>query len=145
MKPALKFTSKRILKIAIILPGAFLSVNTIVSVEKMTFFATVFTFATCFGGGCFVRNIFGLNRKLSNLISAGTGICGGSEIAAISPVIDADDKGIAFAMSSTFIFDMVMVAFYPIMGKLLGLSYIAYIDTLITLTALVVIRCVGLV
>ncbi len=126
IKPALKFTSKRILKAAIILLGASLSINTIMSVGKMTFFVMIFTFAMCFGGGYFVRKIFGLNWKLGNLISAGTGICGGSAIAAIAPVIDAEDKDIAFAMSSTFLFDMVMIALYPIMGKALGMSDIAY-------------------
>ena len=126
IKPSLRFTSKRILKVAIILLGASLSINTIMSVGKMTFFVMIFTFAMCFGGGYFVRRIFGLNRKLSNLISAGTGICGGSAIAAIAPVIDADDKDIAFAMSSTFLFDMVMIALYPLMGKALGMSDIAY-------------------
>ena len=126
MKPALKFTSKRILKAAIVLLGASLSVNTIMSVGKMTFFVMIFTFAMCFGGGYFIRKLFGLNWKLSNLISAGTGICGGSAVAAIAPVIDADDKDIAFAMSSTFLFDMVMIALYPLMGKALGMSDIAY-------------------
>ena len=126
IKPALKFTSKKVLKIAIILLGASLSISTIMSVGKMTFFVMIFTFAMCFGGGYFVRKIFGLNWKLSNLISAGTGICGGSAIAAISPVIDAEDKDIAFAMSSTFLFDMLMLALYPIMGKLLGMTDIAY-------------------
>lgn len=126
LKPALKFTSKKVLKIAIVLLGASLSVNTIMSVGKMTFFVMIFTFAMCFGGGYFIRKLFGLNWKLSNLISAGTGICGGSAVAAIAPVIDADDKDIAFAMSSTFLFDMVMVALYPIMGRLLGMSDIAF-------------------
>ena len=126
MKPALKFTSKRILKAAIVLLGASLSVSTILSVGKMTFFVMIFTFAMCFGGGYFIRKLFGLNWKLSNLISAGTGICGGSAVAAIAPVIDADDKDIAFAMSSTFLFDMVMIALYPLMGKGLGMSDIAY-------------------
>lgn len=126
MKPALKFTSKKILKAAIILLGASLSVGTIMSVGKMTFFVMIFTFAMCFGGGYFVRKLFKLNWKLSNLISAGTGICGGSAVAAIAPVIDADDKDIAFAMSSTFLFDMVMVALYPLMGKALGMTDIAY-------------------
>ena len=126
MKPALKFTSKRILKAAIVLLGASLSVSTIMSVGKMTFFVMIFTFAMCFGGGYFIRKLFGLNWKLSNLISAGTGICGGSAVAAIAPVIDADDKDIAFAMSSTFLFDMVMIALYPLMGKALGMSDIAY-------------------
>ncbi len=126
IKPALKFTSKRILKVAIILLGASLSVSTIMSVGKMTFFVMFFTFAMCFGGGFFVRKLFGLNWKLSNLISAGTGICGGSAVAAIAPVIDADDKDIAFALSSTFLFDMVMIALYPLMGKALGMTDIAY-------------------
>ena len=126
IQPALKFTSKKILKVAIILLGASLSVNTIMSVGKMTFFVMIFTFAMCFGAGYFIRKLFGLNWKLSNLISAGTGICGGSAVAAIAPVIDADDKDVAFAMSSTFLFDMVMIALYPIMGRALGLSDIAY-------------------
>ena len=126
IKPALKFTSKKILKGAIILLGASLSMNTILSVGKMTFFVMIFTFAMCFGAGFYIRKLFGLNWKLSNLISAGTGICGGSAVAAIAPVIDADDKDIAFAMSSTFLFDMVMIALYPLMGKALGMSDIAY-------------------
>ena len=126
LKPALKFTSKKILKVAIVLLGASLSINTIMSVGKMTFFVMIFTFAMCFGAGFFIRKLFGLNWKLSNLISAGTGICGGSAVAAIAPVIDADDKDIAFAMSSTFLFDMVMIALYPLMGRALGLTDIAY-------------------
>ena len=126
MKPALKFASKKILKAAIVLLGASLSIRTIMSVGQMTFFVMIFTFAMCFGGGYFIRKLFGLNWKLSNLISAGTGICGGSAVAAIAPVIDADDKDIAFAMSSTFLFDMVMIALYPLMGKALGMTDIAY-------------------
>ena len=126
MKPALKFTSKRVLKAAIVLLGASLSVGTIMSVGKMTFFVMIFTFAMCFGAGYFIRKLFGLNWKLSNLISAGTGISGGSAVAAIAPVIDADDKDIAFAMYSTFLFDLVMIALYPLMGKALGMSDIAY-------------------
>ncbi len=126
LEPALKFTSKKILKAAIILLGASLSVRTIMSVGQKTFFVMVFTFAMCFGGGYLVRKIFKLNWKLGNLISAGTGICGGSAIAAIAPVIDADDKDIAFAMSSTFLFDLVMIALYPLMGKALSMNDMAY-------------------
>ena len=49
IKPALKFTSKKVLKGAIILLGASLSVNTILSVGKMTFFVMIFTFAMFYG------------------------------------------------------------------------------------------------
>ena len=88
LKGGLKFTSKKVLKFAIILLGASLNINTILTVGKMSLTVMVFTLFTCFGGGYFVGKALGLNWKLSNLISAGTGICGGSAIAAIAPVID---------------------------------------------------------
>ncbi len=124
--PGLKFTSKKILKFAIILLGASLSVGVILSVGKLSLVVMFFTLLTCFGGGFFVGKVLGLNWKLSNLISAGTGICGGSAIAAIAPVIDAEDSDIAYAMSATFLFDMAMIVLFPIMGRMLGLSDMAY-------------------
>ena len=124
--PGLKFTSKKILKFAIILLGASLSVSVILSVGKLSLMVMLFTLLTCFGGGYLVGKALGLNWKLSNLISAGTGICGGSAIAAIAPVIDAEDRDIAYAMSATFLFDMAMIVLFPIMGRTLGLSDEAY-------------------
>ena len=122
----LKFTSKKVLKFAIILLGASLSIGTILEVGKLSLVVMFFTLLTCFGGGYFVGKALGLNWKLSNLISAGTGICGGSAIAAIAPVIDAEDTDIAYAMSATFLFDMAMIVLFPIMGRALGLSDMAY-------------------
>ncbi len=122
----LKFTSKKVLKFAIILLGASLSIGTILNVGRMSLMVMCFTLLTCFGGGYFIGKALGLNWKLSNLISAGTGICGGSAIAAIAPVIDAEDSDIAYAMSATFLFDMAMIVLFPIMGRAIGLSDMAY-------------------
>jgi uncharacterized integral membrane protein (TIGR00698 family) len=77
---------------------------------------------TCFGSGYFIGRALGLNWKLSNLISAGTGICGGSAIAALSSTIEADDNDVAYAISATFLFDMAMIVLFPIMGRALGMS-----------------------
>ncbi len=118
----LKFTSKKILKFAIILLGLSLSIKTILNVGRLSLAVMVFTLLTCFGGGYFIGKALGLNWKLSNLISAGTGICGGSAIAAVSSVIEADDDDIAYAMSATFLFDMAMIVLFPIMGTALGMS-----------------------
>lgn len=126
LKPGLKFTSKKVLKFAIILLGASLSIGVILNVGKISLTVMAFTLLTCFGGGYFIGKVLGLDWKLSNLISAGTGICGGSAIAAIAPVIDAKDTDIAYAMSATFLFDMAMILLFPIMGNMLGLSDIAY-------------------
>ena len=126
LQAGLKFTSKKILKFAIILLGASLSIRVILDVGKLSLGVMVFTLLTCFGGGYFIGKALGLNWKLSNLISAGTGICGGSAIAAIAPVIDAEDSDIAYAISATFLFDMAMIVLFPIIGKALGLSDMAY-------------------
>lgn len=122
----LKFTSKKILKFAIILLGASLNIKIVLEVGKMSLCVMAFTLLTCFGVGYFVGRALKINWKLSNLISAGTGICGGSAIAAIAPVIDADDSDIAYAMSATFLFDMAMIVLFPIMGQAMGLSDMAY-------------------
>ncbi|MBQ7088369.1 MAG: putative sulfate exporter family transporter, partial [Clostridia bacterium] len=122
LAPGLKFTSKKVLKFAIILLGLSLNINTILNVGKMSLLVMIFTLATCFGGGYFIGKALGLNWKLSNLISAGTGICGGSAIAAIAPTIDAEDSDVAYAMSATFLFDMAMIVLFPIMGRALGMT-----------------------
>ena len=86
----------------------------------------IFTLATCFGLGSLIGRAFRLNWKTYSLINAGTGICGGSAIAAIAPVIDADDLDIAYGMSATFLFDTIMIVVFPILGRAMGLSDAAF-------------------
>lgn len=126
LSPGINFTSKRLLKFAIILFGASLNISIVLNVGRLSLYVMIFTLLTCFGGGYFIGKKLGLNWKMSNLISAGTGICGGSAIAAIAPVIEAEDTDIAYAMSATFLFDMLMIIAFPLMGKALGLSDMAY-------------------
>ena len=106
--------------------GLTLSFSQVLQVGKYSLIVMVFTLFTAFGGGWLLGKIFGMNWKLSGLISAGTGICGGSAIAAIAPAIDADIKDIAYAISATFIFDIFMVILFPIAGRYFGMSDIGY-------------------
>ena len=120
--PGIKFTSKKILKFAIIILGLSLNINNILYAGKLSLIVMIFTLITCFGGGYFIGRALKLNWKLSNLISAGTGICGGSAIAAIAPTIEADDTDVAIAMSATFLFDMAMIVLFPLLGRAIGMS-----------------------
>ena len=124
--PGIKFTSKKLLKFAIILLGASLNIRTVLTVGKFSLTVMVFTLFTCFGIGALIGKALKLNWKTSSLINAGTGICGGSAIAAIAPVIEADDLDIAYGMSATFLFDTVMIVVFPLLGQWLGLSDAAY-------------------
>lgn len=124
--PGIKFTSKKILKFAIILLGASLNIRTVLTVGKFSLTVMLFTLATCFGLGALIGKALGLNWKTSSLINAGTGICGGSAIAAIAPVIEATDLDIAYGLSATFLFDTIMIVVFPILGHMLGLSDAAF-------------------
>lgn len=126
LSSGIQFASKRILKFAIILLGASLNIATILEVGKISLIVMTFTLLAAFGGGYLLGKAFGLDWRLSSLISSGTGVCGGSAIAAVSPVIDAEDHQITYAMSSTFIFDMFMILLFPLMGQGLKMSDMAY-------------------
>lgn len=120
------FVSKKILKISIVLMGLTLSFSQVLSVGAYSLIVMTFTLATAFGGGYLFGKIFNMNWKLSSLISAGTGICGGSAIAAIAPTIEAENSDIAYAISATFIFDILMVILFPIAGKYFGMSDLGF-------------------
>ena len=66
-----KFTSKKVLKLAIILLGLSLNINTILNVGKLSLVVMVFTLATCFGGGYFIGKALGLNLDLIEAIALG--------------------------------------------------------------------------
>ncbi len=124
--PGIKFTSKKLLKFAIILLGASLNIRTVLTVGRFSLTVMIFTLATCFGLGAVIGKALGLNWKTSSLINAGTGICGGSAIAAIAPVIEADDTDIAYGMSATFLFDTIMIVIFPLLGHYMNLSDAAF-------------------
>lgn len=69
--PGIRFTSKKVLKLAIILLGASLNIMTVLKVGRFSLTVMLFTLATCFGVGYFIGKALGLNWKMSNLISAG--------------------------------------------------------------------------
>lgn len=126
IKPGVQYTLKKVLKGAIVLLGASLNVAIVLEVGSRTLAILFFTLLTAFGGGLLIGKWMGVNWKLSNMIAAGTGICGGSAIAAVAPVIDAEDSDVTYAISATFLFDMAMVILFPILGRAMQLSDIIF-------------------
>ncbi len=120
------FVSTTVLKVGIILMGVSLSFSQVLMVGKYALPLMVFTLSTAFGGGYILGRLFGVDWKLSSLLSASTAICGGTAVATLGPVIEADDSYIAYALSATFLFDLLTVILFPWFGKLLGLSDISY-------------------
>lgn len=120
------FVSKKVLRLAIILMGFNLNLKDIFNVGKYSIFVMVFTLFTAFFFGYIIGKLFKMDWKLSSLISAGTGICGGSAIASLAPVIEASPSQVAYSISATFLFDIIMVILFPIAGKYLGMSDLGF-------------------
>jgi uncharacterized integral membrane protein (TIGR00698 family) len=125
-QPAFTFSSKKLLRLAIILMGTTLSAVQVIEVGRYSLIVMSFTLFAAFFGGHVLGRVLGMDWRLSSLISTGTGICGGSAIAAVSPVIEADDSDIAYAISATFLFDVLMVVLFPLMGRWFGMSDVGF-------------------
>ena len=72
--------------------------------------------------GFFMGKFLKIEKKTSYLISAGTAICGGSAIAAISPVIKAEEKQISVALGTIFILNSIALFLFPLIGHAMKLS-----------------------
>lgn len=126
LNKGVSFTGKMILRAGIVLMGINMNFTEVLSVGKYSLFVMIFTIGTAFGAGNLIGKIFGINWKLTNLLSVSTAICGGSAVAAVGPVIKAKDHDIAYAISSTFIFDVLTVVLIPWIGIALGMSHMGY-------------------
>lgn len=124
--PGISWTSKKILRSGIILAGITLSFSQVLNTGKYALILMVFTLTTSFGVGFICKKIFKINWKLSSLLSVSTAICGGTAVATLGPVIRAKSRDICYAISATFIFDIITVIAFPWIGKLLGLTDTGY-------------------
>jgi uncharacterized integral membrane protein (TIGR00698 family) len=85
----------------------------------------LFTIATITGTlilGSLLGLLLKIDRKTTHLISSGTAICGGSAIAAVAPVIKADEKQISVALGIVFILNSVALFVFPWIGRDLHMS-----------------------
>jgi len=126
LSDGIQFTSKRILKIGIILMGVTLSFSQILTVGKYALALMCFTLLTAFGGGYLLGRLFKVNWKLSSMLSTSTAICGGTAVATLGPAIEAEDRDIAYAISATFLFDLLTVIIFPWLGNLMGMTDTSY-------------------
>lgn len=76
--------------------------------------------------GILLGRLLRVGRRGSYLISAGTAICGGSAIAAVAPVIDADEDETSFALATIFVLNAAALFLFPLLGRWLGLSEAAF-------------------
>ena len=110
-----KKTTRLLLQISVVGLGFGMNLGKVIEAGKG---GILFTIATIFGTlalGFLIGKLLKIDDKVSNLISSGTAICGGSAIAAVAPVIDADSEEISVSLGTVFILNSIaLFVFLPL-------------------------------
>jgi uncharacterized integral membrane protein (TIGR00698 family) len=122
LAPGLRWASTFVLQCSVVLLGAQLSLSEAARVGVSSLPVMLGTLAICLGAAWLYGRLLGVPRDLRTLIGVGTGICGGSAIAAASPVIAAASADVAYAISTIFLFNIAAVLAFPLLGHALGLG-----------------------
>ncbi len=123
--PFLAFNHKAItflLQFSVVGLGFGMNALTAVSAGKEGFLLTVFSIFSTLIFGTLLGKWFKTDKKTSHLISCGTAICGGSAIAAISPVIKSNENQTSIALGVIFILNSIALFVFPFIGHQLDLS-----------------------
>ena len=122
----IQFAGKQVLQWSIIALGFGLSLNQVAKTGLESLSVTLVTMTVAFLTAWALGRALGVHDKLKILIGVGTAICGGSAIAAVTPIIKPDEHDTAFAISTIFLFNLVAVLLFPLLGHLLHLSDLGF-------------------
>ena len=114
--------AKRLLQLCVVLLGFGMNLPTILRAGWNGSLFAAMTIGSTLILGYGLGRVLKLNRNTSALISAGTAICGGSAIAAVSSVIAVTEAEIAMAMGTVFLLNAVALYLFPLIGHALTLS-----------------------
>ena len=123
--PYKEYSSKAVkwlLKASIVGLGFGMNFYSAINAGKDSLILTVSTIVLVLALGYVIGRMLNIEQKTSYLVSSGTAICGGSAIAAVSPIIDADPKQISVALGTVFILNAVALLIFPVIGHYFELS-----------------------
>ncbi len=121
-KPGVTFSLRRILRFAIILLGLQLTAEQVVEVGASGIAVIAITLLATFTFTTWLGRLLGIERKLVELIAAGTSICGASAVVATNTVTDAPDEDVAYAVACVTVFGSIAMFAYPLLPGLLHLT-----------------------
>ena len=113
-KKGAAFSSKIILRAGIIITGGTLSFATIVGAGSSALPYIILSICFAFITACLVgKYLIKVTTNTRILVAGGTSICGGTAIATLAGVVDADDDEMAYAMAAIFLFDLFATLIWP--------------------------------
>lgn len=113
---------KKLLQYSIIGLGFGINLNTAIEAGSQGFLFTVSTIALVMIFGLLLAKILKIDKTIAQLISAGTAICGGSAIAAVAPILKANNKQTSVALGIVFVLNAVALFIFPEIGHFFNLT-----------------------
>ncbi len=126
LRPGIAMASTRILQASVVVLGSQLTLRQVAVLGIGALPVMLGTLAVALLAAYWIGRWLGVTGNLRTLIGVGTGICGASAIAAITPVIGAVEVDVAYAISTVFVFNVSAVLAFPVIGHLLGMSQQAF-------------------
>jgi len=117
-----KVITKYLLQLSVVGLGFGMHFDQVMAAGRDGFVYTMLTISAAMGVGFLLGNFLKVDRIISYLISCGTAICGGSAIAAVSQVVDADEKEISVSIGTIFILNAIALFIFPPIGEYLHLT-----------------------
>ncbi|MBD2434950.1 YeiH family protein [Fischerella muscicola] len=114
--------AKHLLEASVIMLGFGMNLAVVLKAGASGALLAVGSISATFILGYFLGKWLKIPIKASALISAGTAICGGSAIAAVSSVINAAESEISVAMGTVFVLNAVALFVFPPLGHALHLT-----------------------
>jgi len=114
--------SKFLLQAAVVCLGFGMNLQEVVHAGRSGFMYTAISITFVLGLGVLLGKLLQVGKTQSLLISCGTAICGGSAIAAMAPIVQADDEEMAVSMGTVFVLNSVALLIFPLIGWRLHLS-----------------------
>ncbi|MCC2679156.1 MAG: rane protein [Pseudobdellovibrio sp.] len=106
--------------------GAGMNLETVALAGAQGFAATFFSIAAVFTLGMFLKHLLKVEEQIGILVSVGTAICGGSAIAAVTPVIRAKPQAVSVALGTVFILNALALLIFPSIGHYFEMSEQAF-------------------
>ena len=117
-----KHLSKILLQASVVGLGFGMDLQQVLRVGRSGFLYTACSISFAMLLGWALVRLLAVKQSTSFLITAGTAICGGSAIAAIAPITNASEEGIAVSLGTVFLLNPVALLAFPAIGTALHLT-----------------------
>jgi len=117
-----KRLAKFLLQASVVALGFGMNLHEVLRAGRSGFAYTAISITVAMLLGLGIGYFIQVAKKPSFLISAGTAICGGSAIAAVGPIADANEEEMAVALGTVFILNSVALFLFPVLGYAFHLS-----------------------